>query len=136
MKNWIKSLKLRLSDLCLLIGFIPFALYLIFGQLFMQYADPKEVAFSLWAIIISFIVSLIAWGSYIYLEFKKQKNIPNKWITIIFIALALINVITIVAQPASFTEGVVSRIDKPFLPIDTVVDVPIVISSTHKLFFS
>lgn len=129
-------MKLRLSDLCLLIGFIPFALYLIFGQLFMQYADPKDVAFPLWAIIISFIVSLIAWGSYIYLEFKKEKNIPNKWISIIFIALALINVITIIAQPASFTEGVVSRIDKPFLPIDTVVDVPIVISSTHKLFFS
>lgn len=137
MKNWIKSLKLRWSDLCLLVGFIPFALFLVFGQLFMQYADPNEVAFPLWAIIICFVISALAWGAYIYLEYKKEKNIPNKWITAIFIFLAILNIITIAVQPSYFVEGVTVRVQHPSGPlINSVIDVPITISNTHKIFFA
>ena len=58
MKAFIKSLQLRWTDLAFVLGMIPFAVLLIFGQLFMQYPDPNNVAIPMWAAIICFIAML------------------------------------------------------------------------------
>ena len=107
-KSFIKSLHLRLSDLFMLTGFLPFTLFLIFGQLFMQYPNPAEVAFKLWMIIAAFVISAGSWGAYIYLE-NKRGNLPNNIVTWIFVILAIIGVIGILIQPNIFQETVIIR---------------------------
>ena len=94
MKKFIDSLELRWSDLFLLIGFIPFAVFLIFGQLFMQYQDPSQVALPLWAMIICFIVMVGSWGTYLYLEIVKNKTPFNIIIAEIISGLLILGIIT------------------------------------------
>lgn len=144
-KAFIKSLELRWSDLLILVGFIPFALFLIFGQLFMQYPNPDDVAFKPWMIIVSFVVAIGSWGAYIYLEWKRG-NQPKNYITWIFVVLAIIGVIGILIQPRVFQQTVIVRfvndINKEVygenIQVGDVVNAPIapmIISSTHYMFF-
>ena len=144
-KNFIKSLELRWSDLCIAVGFLPFTLFLIFGQLFMQYPNPDEVAFKPWMIIVSFVISVGAWGTYIYLEWKRG-NQPKNIVTWIFVILAIIGVIGIIIQPSIFQETVVVRfvndINKEVygenIQVGDIVNAPLapmIISSTHYMFF-
>lgn len=146
LKTFIKSLHLRLSDLFMLVGFLPFTLFLIFGQLFMQYPNPDEVAFKLWMIIVSFVISAGSWGAYIYLECKRG-NKPHDIITWIFVVLAIIGVIGILIQPNIFQETVIIRfvndINKEVygesIQIGDIVNAPIApltISTTHYIFFT
>ena len=89
MKNFIKSLKFRLSDLFLLIGFLPFAIFLIFGQLFMQFQNPSDVAFPLWAAILCFAVMVGSWSVYLYLEVYRSKDKYNLYIASAFLVCIL-----------------------------------------------
>lgn len=145
-KNYIKSLELRWSDLFIFVGFLPFALFLIFGQLFMQYPNPEEVAFKPWMIIVSFVISVGCWGTYIYLEWKRG-NQPKNYITWAFVILAIIGVIGILIQPNIFQETVIIRlvndINKEIygenIQVGDVVNAPLapmVISTTHYMFFT
>ena len=137
MKNFIKNLHLRLSDLFLFVGFVPFALFLIFGQLFMQYPNPNDVAFKLWMIIPSFIILVASWSVYIYLEYKRG-NIVKNYINWIFIVLAVIGLIGIFIQPSLFVENVVVRrvTEDSVLQIGDVVTVSLTISGIHYAFFA
>ena len=83
-KEFVSSLQLRLSDLLFVIGFIPLAVFLIFGQLFMQYPNPDDVALKIWAFIPLFIILLVSWGLYIFLEYKRGNKVNYK-INIIFV---------------------------------------------------
>lgn len=145
-KSYIKSLELRWSDLFIFVGFLPFALFLIFGQLFMQYPNPEEVAFKPWMIIVSFVISVGCWGIYIYLEWKRG-NQPKNYITWIFVVLAIIGVIGILIQPRVFQQTVIVRlvndINKEIygenIQVGDVVNAPLapmVISTTHYMFFT
>ena len=145
-KSFIKSLNLRWSDLFMLLGFLPFTLFLIFGQLFMQYPNPNEVAFKLWAIILCFVISASSWGIYIYLE-RKNGNKPHNIVTWIFVILAIIGVIGIIIQPNLFQETIVVRfvndINKEVygdnIQIGDIVNAPLApmnISTTHYVFFT
>lgn len=111
MKNFIQSLKLRLSDLFLLIGFLPFIVFLIFGQLFMQYFTLNNEPIPLGVAIPCFIVSLTSWAYYIYLEFKAG-NKPNNIISCVFIFLAVLGVITVFVQPQLFRADVICRTEE------------------------
>ena len=144
-KTFIKSLHLRLSDLFMLTGFLPFTLFLIFGQLFMQYPNPDDVAFKLWMIIVAFVISAGSWGTYIYLE-NKRGNLPHNIVTWIFIVVAIIGIIGIAIQPSIFQENVyirmVNDLNKDLygenIAIGDIVNAPIaplVISTTHYIFF-
>ena len=73
MKKFIKSLELRISDLLLLVGFVAFAMFLIFGQLFMQFQDPNQVSFPLWAAIPCFVIMIGCWSYYLYYELYVRK---------------------------------------------------------------
>ena len=136
MKNFIKSLKFRLSDLFLLIGFLPFAIFLIFGQLFMQFQNPSDVAFPLWASILCFVVMVISWSTYLYLEVYRSKVKYNLYIASAFLVLLLLNIITIAVQPKLVTENVIIRYSaqNPEL-IGTTTQATISISDTHKFIF-
>lgn len=142
MKNFIKSLELRWSDLFILIGFIPFALFLVFGQAFMQTDVPSEVPFTIPAIIVCFLIMVLSWGAYLYLEHKRG-NVKFSYFILIFIGLALLNVIVIFAQPRQITEAVVCRNVNDFnsalypgIAINDVITVVANITPTHKLFFA
>ena len=138
MKNFIASLKLRRSDLFLLIGFITFVPFLIFGQLFMQYPNPEEVAFPIWAIIPCFIVSAVMWGYYIYEEYKLG-NMPHKYISYIAIFIAFIGVLGVLIQPSNFVENVVVRQPNPdiyYHYVGYLAVVSLKISMTHYVFFA
>ena len=99
MKKFIKSLELRLSDLCLFVGLISFAIFLIFGQLFMQYQNPHDVALPLWATIITLIVMLASFGGYLYLEVYLKKEKINPVIAGGFAFILLLNFSVILATP-------------------------------------
>ena len=141
MKNFIASLKLRLSDLFLLIGFLPFAIFLIFGQLFMQYQDPSRIALPLWASIICFVVMVICWSIYLYLEVYKSKDKYSIYIIGAFLALLLLNIIVILAQPEYSSANVIIRYrdlkEHPELAplIGTTENIPFYISAYHKFIF-
>ena len=144
-KSFIKSLNLRWGDLFMLLGFLPFTLFLIFGQLFMQYPNPNEVAFKLWAIILCFVISAGSWGTYIYLE-RKRGNYPKDIVAWILAIVAIIGVIGILIQPSVFQENVyirmVNDLNKELygenISVGDIVNAPIApltISATHRIFF-
>lgn len=135
MKNFIKSLKFRLSDLFLLTGFLPFAIFLIFGQLFMQFQDPADVAFPLWAAILCFVVMVISWSIYLYLEVYRSKDKYNLYIASAFLVLLLLNIITIVVQPRFVTENVIIRYNTNPELVGTTTQATISISDMHKFIF-
>lgn len=136
MKNFIASLKLRLSDLFLLLGFIPFAIFLIFGQLFMQFQDPKDVALPLWAAIMLFVIMVVSWGYYLYLEVYKSKDKYNLYISAIFFSLLLLNVITILVQPNLVIEDVIIRYSESNPELIGTHDVArVMISGMHRFVF-
>ena len=137
MKNFIASLKLRRSDLFILLGFLAFIPFLIFGQLFMQYPNPDDVAFPLWAIIPCFIIAAVCWGYYIYDEFKAG-NAPHRYISYIAIFVAIIGVLGVMVQPSNFVENVVVRVSNAETGIEAgmIETVSFKISSTHYVFFA
>ena len=137
MKSFIASLKLRRSDLFLLLGFLSFIPFLIFGQLFMQYPDPNDVAFPLWAIIPCFIISAVCWGYYIYDEFK-MGNGPHRYISYLAIFVAIIGVLGVMIQPSNYVENVVVRVSNADTGITAgmIETVSFKISATHYVFFA
>ena len=126
-KSFIKSLEFRWSDLLFIIGFIPFAVFLIFGQLFMQYPDPNMVALKPWAIILCFITILLSWSGYIFLEWKRGVRV-NKYLTIAFAFIALIGIISVLIQPANHSINMIDADGNRQL-------ISLTISSTHYMFF-
>ena len=136
MKNFIKSLQFRLSDLFLLIGFLPWAIFLIFGQLFMQFQNPSDVALPIWAAIPCFIVMIASWSIYLYLEVYRSKDKYNLYIASAFLVLILLNIITIAVQPSVVSENVIIRYREanPEL-IGTTTQAIINISNVHKFIF-
>ena len=137
MKKFIKSLQPRLSDLFLLLGFIPWAIFLIFGQLFMQFQDPADVALPLWAAILCFVVMIGCWSYYLYLEVYRSKDKYNLYVASVFLVLMLLNVITIAVQPKLVTENVIIRYRKEEEAelIGTITPAIISISNVHKFVF-
>lgn len=139
MKAFIKSLQLRWSDLAFIVGLIPFAVLLMFGQLFMQFPDPSDVALPLWAAILCFIFLLISWGYYLYVEVWKKRgefNRLNSIVVCVLFSLVFLNIIAIIVQPTNSVETVIIRInDNPSL-IGTSQDVPLYISGVHRAVFS
>lgn len=139
MKKFIKSLELRRSDLFALLGLFPFAVLLIFGQLFMQYPNPDDVALPLWAAIIVFLAMIGFWGYYLYEEVWKKREEFNKLNTIVVAVLStlvLINIIAILVQPSMHVENVFVRYsnDNPGI-VGTLVPVILNVSIVHKVFF-
>ena len=112
MKKFIISLELRWSDLALFIGFVCFAIFLIFGQLFMQYQNPNDVALPLGAAIPLFIVMIGSFGVYLYLEVYRSKEQFNIVIPAIIFTLILMNTIAIFVQPSVVSENVLVRINE------------------------
>lgn len=143
MKNFIKSLELRWTDLAFVAGLIPFAILLIFGQLLMQHQDPTEVAIPLWAAILCFVAMLGCWGYYLYEEVWNKREQFNKLNSIVICALTtlvLINIIGIFVQPSLHVENVIVRMDYEFngstYVVGQVIPVILSISAFHKIFFT
>ena len=137
MKNLIKSLELRKSDLFLLLGFLPYTIFLIFGQIFMQYQNPAEVALPLWAGIICFVIMIGCWAYYLYLEVFTNKEKYNLLIAGTFMFLAMINIIAICIQPSVETEDVIIRLVQERDPslIGQSQTAITQISDTHRFIF-
>ena len=117
MKNLSKLTKTILSYVSLGVGFLPFAVILIFGQLFMQFQNPSDVALPLWAAILCFAVMVIAWSFYLYLELFCCEEKYNLWIAGACATLILLNIIVILCQPNRVVENVIVRyrLDHPEL---------------------
>lgn len=123
----VSLLHLKLSDLFFAIGFIPMAVFLINGQLFMQYPNPEDVSLKLEAIIPLFVILVICWGIYIFLE-NRIGNKENRYITATFVLLTIIGIIGILIQPSIF----IIEFTKSDGDISTV---GLTISPTHYVFF-
>lgn len=135
LKQFIASLQLRLSDLFLFVGFLAYAIFLIFGQEFMQYQDPKVVALPLWLAIVMFVILVGCWGMYFYLELVKNKLKVNKYIAFAFIGVVLFNIVAIAIQPSASTENVIIRINDDPTLVGTSQAVSLIVTGTHKFVF-
>ncbi len=111
MLNFIKQIKFRWSDLALLVGAAIFVLFVVEGQLFMFHQDPSEVNFPPVAAIILFIVGLIAFGIYIYLEYQRGNN-PPIYVSVVAGVIILTGLIGIIIEPAlsSFNVPVLGEV--------------------------
>ena len=136
MKNFISSLKFRKSDLFLLLGFLPLTIFWIFGQLFMQFQNPNDVALPVWAAIICFVIMVGCLGYYLYLEVYKSKEKYNLYIAGAFLFLLLLNVLVIVIQPKLVTENVIIRYSEldPSI-VGSTTQAIINVSDYHKFIF-
>ena len=135
MKAFISSLKLRLSDLFLFVGFIGFALFLVFGQEFMQHPNPNEVSFPLWVSIPSFIIMVGSWSYYLYLEVYKSKEKINLIIPSIFLGLIFLNIIAIAVQPEHSEVTTIFRLTDKETPVGTLMPVDLYVTGFHKFIF-
>lgn len=142
MKELIKKFNLTYSDLFLAIGFLFSSVFYAFAWQFMVTSDPTQVFLKPWMIIVSFSITTICWGIYLYLEYRKG-NFPNKIVTGIFIFIALIGLITVLVQPSHFERDVIMRISNdmnqemyPGYNVGDAVRVSLDISPTHRMFFS
>ena len=139
MKAFIKSLKLRWTDLAFVVGLVPFAVILIFGVFYMQYPNPNDTHLPLAVAIVSFVALLGCWGYYIYEEVWKKREEFNKLHTIVvsvLFSLVLINIITILVQPTFHVENVIVRYSEtdPSL-VGTIETLNLYVSLTHKVIF-
>ena len=136
MKNFIKSLEFRKSDLFLFIGFLGYVIFLIFGQIFMQYQNPLEVALPLWAAIICLVTMVGCWSYYLYLEVYLKKDKYSLFVISAFFVLMLLNVLTIALQPKTVVENVIIRYSETDpSSVGSVQQAITNISGTHKLVF-
>ena len=136
MKNFIESLQLRKSDLFLALGFIPLVVFFIFGQLFMQFQNPNDVALPLWAAIVCLVALLGLWGYYLYLEVYLKNDKFQNYVFFAMVFILLLNIIVILVQPSASTENVIIRY-REFEPelVGTVTQANLVVTGTHKLIF-
>ena len=100
MKKFIQSLELRWSDLLLLVSFLAFIPFLMFGQEYMQHQDPSMVPLPLWLSIASAVIMIGCGAGYLYYELRIRKTKYNPYVAIIFAGLTLLNLITIFVQPS------------------------------------
>ena len=135
MKKFIEQLHLRLSDLFLLIGFICFAVFLIFGQEFMQQTDPHVVALPLGAAIPLVIIMVGTLGYYLSLEVYKSKEKVNLIIPSIIGALVILGILAIAVQPEHSFENVTVRMDYGEYVIGDNIVVGLYVSPIHKFIF-
>ena len=136
MKNFIKSLQFRLSDLFALLGLIPFAFFLGFGQEFMQKPDPLVVGFPMWAIIVCLILMLVFWGYYLYLELFKKGDKFQRYVGFALLFICLINIVAILVQPKTVVEYVFIRYseDAPET-VGQIFKMSVDVSDMHRLIF-
>ena len=136
MKKFIQSLELRRSDLFILLGLVAYVTFLLFGQLFMQYPNPNDVALPLWAAIIAFVLMIGFWGYYLYLEVYKNKEQYNLYLIGAFLFLMLLNVVVILVQPKLVVENVIVRYSETNPDsVGQTVTATIPVSATHKFVF-
>ena len=137
-KTFIKSLQLRLSDLLLFVGFIPFAIFLIFCQLYMQFHNPDDLALKIWLFIPLFVITFGCWAVYLYLEHKRD-NLPKQFVSWIFVILTIIPIIGICINPSQVVENVVVRNvnanNEALYNLGDIATVVTNISVIHKVFF-
>ena len=94
----------------------------------MQYPDPNMVNLSIPWIVVLFTILAVFWGIYIYLEFKLGNNV-NKYVSVIFIVLAIIGIIGVIIQPKQFIIDFTSMYGED-------IHIEMEISNTHYLFFA
>ena len=97
MVNFFKSLKLRWSDLAIIIGFAFFVIFASYGQLFMYHQDPNNVGLSLAAAIPFFIVGLLAFA-FVIAEAAFRKELPPNFVSGLFCVISFIGLIAILIQ--------------------------------------
>ena len=118
----------RLSDLFLILGFIPMVVFLIFGPEFMQFPNPDDVALKMIWIIPCFAFLVICWGIYIYLELEKG-NCVHRAAIYIFIILMIIGMVGILTQSQNFSINTYDLVGNP-------ITVNTTLSDTHIMFFT
>ena len=138
MKKFIQSLELRWSDLLLLVSFLAFVPFLIFGQEFMQYQDPSIVPFPLWASIVFAVIMVGCGAGYLYYELRIRKTKYNPYIALTFAGLALLNLITIFVQPQEqFTTNIIRWVSpESTRVVGDVEPVHLIVTPIHKLVFA
>ena len=125
--NATKKINLRWSDLFLLLGFLCFSIFLVYGQLHMRIFSPDELDLKPLQYIILFTLNIIFWGIYIYLEYERGNKAHHAITIIIFILIGL-GIASILLQPSTFNIEAVD-VNGQIIPVSLdIVD-------THKLFF-
>lgn len=142
LKNYVIGLELRWSDLFLLVGFLLSLPFFVFVWQFMTTANPDEILFKPWMIVTCFLLIVVSWGLYFFLEIRKG-NLKANTFTWLFIFFLFMGVISVIVQPAhqeiSVTARLVNNITQQYYPGINVGDAALVvtdISSTHYLFFA
>lgn len=118
----------RLSDLFLIIGFVPWALFLVWGQDYMQFPDPSLANTKPAIFVPLFLLLLLSWSIYIYLEHDKKHYI-NRYAVYIMIVLMVTGVIAILSQSKEFVLDTYDIAGNP-------KTVSVSLSDTHILFFT
>ena len=117
----------RLSDLFLIIGFVPMGMFLMWGQDYMQFPDPSLASTKPALFVPMFLLLLLSWSIYIYLEHDKKHYI-NRYAIYISIVLMITGVIAILTQTKEFVLDTYDLAGNP-------KTVSVNLSDTHILFF-
>ena len=115
---------------------------MINGFRFMETLDTSTLFLKPWMMLVLFFLAVVFWSIYLYLEFSKG-NIPQKWITIIFIVILLLSLAGIVLQKNPYTIQTLSDGPRHLPPgydqyatyADGMVSISLPISRAHTQFF-
>ncbi len=132
----------RLSDLFLLLGFIPTGIFMLNGFRFMETLDASTLFLKPWMMLVLFFLAVVFWSIYLYLEFSRG-NIPQMWITVIFIFVLILSLAGIVLQKNPYTIQTLSDGPRHLPPgydqyatyADGMVSISLPISRAHTQFF-
>ncbi len=138
-KEFISSLKLRWSDLFLLIAAGSFAFFVGLSQTYMGEMDPAKLNIPNWIVIVLGVLMCASFGAYLYYELGVRKEKYNRYILMGVLSLILINTIVIMVQPEYSTQDVIVRYRPEDNPLPGVVgksySVLLYVSVIHRFFF-
>ena len=118
----------RLSDLFLVVGFVPMAFFLMWAQDYMQFPDPNMANAKPAIFVPMFLLLLVSWSIYIYLEHDKKHYI-NRYAIYITVFLIITGLIAILTQAKEFILDTYDIAGNP-------KTVSVILSDTHILFFA
>ena len=95
-----KYIRFRWSDLFLLLGFLAFFVFMLFGQQYMYRQDPSVCILNIWAGTGVFLAGLAFFGIYLFLE-SKRGNLPHPYLFALLFIVIFTGTISIFAQPTS-----------------------------------
>ena len=135
MKELLKKIGFKLSDLFLLSAAGIFIALITLRQDILYRSSPSSYVIPLWVSIVLLVFLVGFLSAYFYLEVYRSKEKPNLIIISAFLGLVLLNIIAISVQPLSNSVNTFFRMSYNVHEVGDPVSINFLINPDDKAFF-